>query len=134
MKKIIFLMAAMMCVSSTLYAQNDETTSDSKEIVSSVTDQEPSFPGGSDSLNIFQEQNLQYPEQDKNDHIEGTVNLTLSIDEDGTITDVKVESGVHPLLDEEAVRYAKLMPKWNPLIVDGKPTKTEVTFPVTFKL
>jgi hypothetical protein len=35
---------------------------------------------------------------------------------------------------EEAIRVVKLMPKWNPAMMDGKPVSMQFTMPVKFKL
>ena len=39
---------------------------------------------------------------------------------DGSLTDVKVLRPVHPLLDEEALRVVREMPRWKPVRQDGK--------------
>ena len=54
--------------------------------------------------------------------------------EDGTLSQAKVIRGVDPLLDEEALRVVKEMPKWTPGIVDGKTVKVKFTVPIMFSL
>ena len=46
----------------------------------------------------------------------------------------KVVRGVDPLLDEEALRVGKTMPKWSPGMADGKAVKVRFTIPVMFSL
>ncbi|MBR0503221.1 MAG: TonB family protein [Paludibacteraceae bacterium] len=46
------------------------------------------------------------------ENIQGTVIVTFVVEKDGSITDIKVTRPVNHLLDEEAVRLVKTMPKW----------------------
>ena len=45
-----------------------------------------------------------------------------------------VERSVHPLLDAEALRVIKRMPKWKPGKVNGEPVNVKYRLPITFKL
>ncbi|MBI3510506.1 MAG: TonB family protein [Bacteroidetes bacterium] len=70
----------------------------------------PQFP----NIDIWWPKNTHYPEPAKEQNIEGTVWLSWIVNTEGKVTDVKVIKGVHPLLDREALRVAKLMPDWIP--------------------
>jgi protein TonB len=53
----------------------------------------------------------------------------------GKIEDVKVvRSGGHPLLDKEAIRVLRSMPKWIPGKKRGEPVRVKYTIPVNFAL
>ena len=54
--------------------------------------------------------------------------------EDGTLDQAKVVRGIDPLLDEEALRVVKLMPKWKPGTQKGEPVRVKYTVPVVFRL
>ena len=41
---------------------------------------------------------------------QGRVIVTIIVETDGSLSDVKVIRGIHPLFDEEAVRVVKSMP------------------------
>ena len=94
----------------------------------------PSFPGGQQALLDFLRQNVNYPEQAKKDSIEGRVVVGFVIDTDGSITDPKIVKSVHPLLDAEALRVVKLMPKWEPGSENGTPVKVKYNLPISFKI
>lgn len=95
----------------------------------------PRFPGGRDSLFTFLSANVKYPKELANAHISGKVVVQFVVDTDGTITDVVVvRSSGEPLLDEEAVRVVKMMPKWTPGMNEGEPVRVKYTIPVNFKL
>ena len=64
----------------------------------------------------------------------GRVNVVFIVNEDGSLSDVKVIRSIIPELDKEAIRVVKSMPKWNPSKQNGKAVKTKYTVPVTFRL
>jgi TonB family protein len=103
------------------------------EWMGEIISPQPSFPGGSQALVDFLRENTKYPEQALKDSIEGRVVVAFVIDTDGSITKPEVVRGVHPLLDAEALRVVKLMPKWEPGSENGTPVKVRYNLPITFK-
>ena len=97
-------------------------------------DEKPEFPGGSIALRDFLSSNIQYPAQAQREKIQGKVFVNFIINEDGTITNATMARGVHYLLDEEAIRVVKSMPKWTPGKQDGNPVKVSYTLPINFAL
>ena len=60
---------------------------------------------------------------------------TGKVAKNGKIEDVRVvRSGGHPLLDKEAVRVLRSMPKWIPGKKRGEPVRVKYTVPVNFAL
>ena len=104
------------------------------EWMGDIVEHHPSFPGGQQALLDFLRQNVNYPEQAKKDSIEGRVVVGFVIDTDGSITDPKIVRSVHPLLDAEALRVVKLMPKWEPGSENGTPVKVKYNLPISFKI
>ena len=80
--------------------------------------------------------NIQYPTVEKENGIQGKVYLTFVIDKDGSITNVEVYKGLKggPGCDKEAVRVAKMIPKWSPGKQNGKAVKMRFILPVNFRL
>ncbi len=98
-------------------------------------DVKPSYPGGQEMLYKYLRENLEYPEQAKENGIEGTVMVRFYIEKDGSITDVTAykSSGNH-LLDAEAVRVVRGMQNWIPGKIEGKFARKTHTLPVNFFL
>lgn len=69
----------------------------------------------------------------KNNEI-GKVFVSFVVEKDGSIQDVKIEKGVTPALNEEALRVVRSMPKWTPALKDGKEVRTVLTLPIVFHL
>ncbi|WP_294143084.1 TonB family protein [uncultured Sanguibacteroides sp.] len=96
-----------------------------------VVDQNPVFKG---NMNQWIGENVVYPEDAKKEGIEGRVYISFIVEKDGSITHVMVARSVHPLLDEEGVRVMSMMPKWSPALLEGKPVRFMMTYPITFKM
>jgi protein TonB len=95
----------------------------------------PEYPGGEAALSTFVENNISYPQDAVDQNTEGTVNVSFVVDEKGKVMNpVATGKSAGRGLDEEAVKIVKQMPDWKPGLVHGKPVKTRLLLPVTFKL
>lgn len=134
MKRIRIILAVCLCMlvaSPVVFSQ--ENNPNEKGVFVQVEEM-PEFPGGEAALLEFMVKNITYPEQAKKDTIQGKVYATFVVDAAGKVGDVKVVRGVHPLLDQEAVRVIGLMPLWKPGKQKGIPVKVAYTIPVMFSL
>ncbi|MDE6548494.1 MAG: energy transducer TonB [Muribaculaceae bacterium] len=91
------------------------------------------FPGGIDALFSFLLENIEYPEEAREKDIEGRVIVKFIIDETGTVKDAAIAKGVHPLLDNEALRVVHKLPRFIPAEYDGKPKPSYFSLPVNFR-
>ena len=97
-------------------------------------EQQPEFPGGMEAYLDFMAKNIKYPAECEKNGVEGRVLVDVVIDEEGNVTEPKVKKSVDPLLDAEALRVVKMMPKWTPGMNEGKAVKVLYTVPFTFRL
>ena len=98
-------------------------------------EKKPRFRGGEKGLCRYLTTNVRYPVIAMERHQEGTVVCTFVIANDGQITDVKIlQSSGYTLLDNEAVRLVKAMPKWRPGKLNSKAVSVRYTLPVHFQL
>jgi TonB family protein len=100
-------------------------------------DVKPTFFGSSDPsffLSRWVYTYLRYPQYAVENGIRGRVQVSFVIDEKGKVRDVKVVKGVHPSLDDEAVRVIEASPDWKPGKLGGKPVRSSLTLNVEFKL
>ena len=106
-----------------------------KDGIYSKADKMPEYPGGEAALSTFVENNISYPQNAIDQNTEGTVNVSFVVDEKGKVMNpVATGKSAGNGLDEEAVKIIKQMPAWKPGTVKGKPVKTRLLLPVTFKL
>jgi protein TonB len=95
----------------------------------------PTFRGG--DFNKFRDwiyNRTNYPQAAIDAKIRGTVYLTFIVEKDGAVTNVTVLRGVHPLLDEEAVKVISESPKWSPGLQRGQPVRVRFQIPLNFNL
>ena len=77
---------------------------------------------------------LSYPVQAVEEEIDGTVIIRFTLMKSGEIDSIKVITPVHPLLDAEAIRLIRNMPKWKPVYWQGEPVALSYEVPVIFEL
>ncbi len=70
----------------------------------------------------------------KENAIQGRVYVQFIVGKDGTIRDINIIKGVHKILDREALRVVKGMPKWSPGKQRGKAVSVRFTLPIKFKI
>lgn len=99
-----------------------------------VVQQIPVFPGGWSMFMQWLTKNLKYPPTAQANKIQGTVVVAFIVNKDGTVSDLKVSQSANPLLDREALRVMKMMPKWKPGIDNNKVCRTMIAVPVVFAL
>ena len=105
-----------------------------QEKVYEVIEDMPNFPGGQGELMKYLRNNIKYPAEAQKNKIEGRVIVGFVVDKKGRVVNPMVERSVHPLLDAEALRVIKRMPKWKPGRVNGEPVNVKYRLPITFKL
>lgn len=105
-----------------------------EDVVFTIVEQFPEFPGGTDKLNHYLSENIHYPAQATENSISGTVYVQFVVDKKGQISDAKVLRGIGYGCDEEALRVIKAMPRWKPGMQRGKPVKVVFNMPVKFSL
>ena len=91
-----------------------------------------SFPGGRAACMQYIADNIRAPKECLEGIASGRVIFGFTVNEDGSLSDIKVMRSITPALDEEAIRVVKSMPKWNPAKQNGKAIKSKFTLPVTF--
>lgn len=95
----------------------------------SDADSLPSPIGGMSAI----QKNIHYPEIARRAGIEGTVYITVDIDENGNVTNTNVLQGIGSGCDEAAIDAIKQV-KFKPAIRDNIPVKYKITIPIKFKL
>jgi protein TonB len=95
----------------------------------------PAYPGGNKELENFFAKNIQYPQEAADNGVEGTVNISFTVDEKGKMASPKVTSSkIGYGVEEEALRVFNKMPMWKPGALKGKNVKTRFNLPVRFQL
>ena len=132
MKRFLLILAIGVVMFPALcLAQNTEKNSTQQEVML-TPEQQPKFPGGLVELTRFLKENVNYPEATRESNIQGKVLVQFVVTKTGEVTDIEVLRSVDPLLDAEAVRVCRLLPRFEPGKVDGKPVNVRYVLPVNF--
>lgn len=78
--------------------------------------------------------NLRYPNEAAEAGISGRVLVQFTVMSDGSVDEIVIVRGVHPLLDKEAKRVISVSPRWTPGKQRGKNTAVIYTYPINFVL
>ena len=101
-----------------------------------VVEESPEFIGGEDARQKFLKDNLVYPKIARETGQEGRVTVEFIVEPNGTLSNFRIARSAPgaPSLDEEALRVAKLMPKWKAGKQRGNAVRVMYTMPIVFTL
>lgn len=145
MKKLMLVAAIMLLplmVCGKTVAPVDKTqdvtnveTQEEEAIPFQLVEEKPSFQGGdANTFSKWVNQQLVYPEEARNNGVQGRVTVQFTITKDGSVKNVKVLRELHPDLDKEAVRVVSSSPKWKPGKQKGSTVAVTYTVPVIFMM
>ena len=95
----------------------------------------PQFPGGAGKMHEFIRKGLRkrVPKDiNRGCGIPGRTVMWFVVNKDGSISDIEILRSLDPLLDKEAVRVVRKMPRWIPGKCGGKPVRTRCILAVSF--
>lgn len=99
-----------------------------------VVETKPLPAGGMAGWNKYLSENLRYPEDAQGKGIEGTVIVAFVVNTDGAVSDIDILRGIGGGCDEEVIRIVKGSPNWAPGMAGGKPVRSRMRLPLTFRL
>ena len=99
-----------------------------------VVEDLPQYPGGAVEFLKWLTRNLRYPTVAKNNKTQGKVVAVFYVEQDGSITGIKITKSLSTECDREALRVLNMMPKWQPGVYHDQPCRTKVCIPIVFRL
>ncbi len=127
MKKNLLLIIALFAVQ-LLFAQAPLSVVKAIPIAYETVENKPTFPGGINEFVRFVGKNYRVPEVED---LSGVLKVSVIIETNGTIEEVKVLNDLGHGTADEAKRVIKLSPKWNPGEHDGKPARVTYILPIS---
>ncbi|MBK5195983.1 MAG: TonB family protein [Proteiniphilum sp.] len=115
------------------YAKTDKEIIENNDIYT-IVDKMPEYSNGETSLGQFISHNIRYPREARQEGIEGRILCSFIVTADGSITNIEVVDGLHPLLDDEAIRVLGLMPGWIPGENGGEKVNVKCLLPIDFTI
>jgi TonB family protein len=148
MKKIYYFSALLFCLSgcvsksSIARIPNDFYTKWLKDnqLTNPCDLDTPVLPPGSEKAFInFLKSNIKYPQKAQNDFIQGAVNLVFIVEEDGSVSNAKVQKCYSFRCEDgyfakEVLRVVELMPKLEVGTINGEPKRVGMQVEIFFSL
>jgi TonB family protein len=140
---IALLFAALIMTSACMNKEKTENQSagvekntvEAPDTAYTLVETMPVFNGGDTAILGYIARNTVYPEQAKLNMIQGKVIVKMVVRKDCSISDVTILKSVDPILDAEAIRVVKSLPKFEkPGYQGGKPVSVNFMLPITFTL
>ena len=107
---------------------------DSNNNVYTVTESPPQFPGGDAYLMTFLQRQIQYPQMERDNDIQGKVLVQFVVRQDGSVSAGKIVRGVSPGLNQESLLIIKMLPSFKPGKQNGNNVSVYFNLPIVFKL
>ena len=99
-----------------------------------VVEDLPQFPGGAAEFMKWLTKNLRYPSSAQQQKVKGRVVAEFIVNKDGSVSDLQVVEHLNMACDNEVLRVLRMMPNWQPGLMNAKPCRTKVCIPVVFNL
>lgn len=138
MKYLFFLITVILLLNSCLSQKENnefnnyqisESSEDNNVFPYYLLDEQPTFPGGKDTLKQFIYNN--FKRNNAQMEFDGILCLCLFIDRNGQIYSFNIlnETNVQ-LFDKTFDEFVKKMPRWKPGKFNGKPVKSVICLPI----
>ncbi len=115
-------------------SRSSSTSGSTDNVVRDVAEVMPQYPGGMDALKAFFDRNIRYPAEAKRKGQEGMVILQFVVEKNGSLSNIKVLSGKHQSLNNEALRVCKMVSGFRPGRENNQPVRVKFTYPYRFVL
>jgi periplasmic protein TonB len=116
-----------------VYVEKKDIVETPPEVPTNIQEM-PTFPGGEIEMQKFIVTNFVYPKISKEIDIQGKVYISFIVNEDGSLTGIRIERGLDEYIDKEARRVIEMMPDWNPGRQNGNPAKVRIYIPIVCTL
>lgn len=100
----------------------------------SKTNTVPEFQGGNYALSSYIARHINYPPAAAEKKIQGKVVVKLTISSTGQVSNAEIVQSVDPMLDAEALRLCKSLPRFIPARRNGQPVASTMTIPINYRL
>jgi hypothetical protein len=127
-RKLLFLLT--LCIAQFAFAQAPLSTVKSIPLTFDTVELQPDYPGGVNQFIKYVAKNFKMPDVEG---LSGQIKVTFIIEEDGSISDIKVLKDLGYGTADEAKRVVKSSPKWIPGEHAGKPVRVLFELPINIQ-
>jgi len=116
------------------FVEVEEVEEEAEPEIFFIVETMPVFPGGELGLRKYIATHTKYPNTARENGIEGRVYVRFCVTAKGNVEKASIARGQDPILDKEALRVVKTLPKWKPGEQRGKKVNVWYTVPINFQL
>lgn len=91
----------------------------------------PEFPGGLYKFNAYVKKTQKWPDDFKGSN--AFVIISVIVEKNGALTDIKIARGESPAFDQEALRIVRRSSWWRPGSIRGTPVRSLYYIPISFE-
>ena len=121
-------------IDSVVYTEPVTPEIPAEEKIFVAVEEMPEYPGGNSALFKYISENLIYPPDAQINNIQGRVILKFVVNRNGSVDRIEIIRSIDSLLDNEAIRVVKTLPKFRPGKQGGVPVPVWFLLPVLFKI
>ncbi len=103
-----------------------------EEIVYTIVERSPEFPGGLRAMQAYLTSHTHYPDSAAKAKVKGNVFVSFIVECDGQLTHIEVLNGPGYGCEKEAVRVVNAMPRWLPGTQSGYTIRVKCNLPIAF--
>ncbi|WP_231458922.1 MULTISPECIES: M56 family metallopeptidase [unclassified Pedobacter] len=118
------------------YVRNNEEVIERRDKVYDFVsiEKQPEYHGGIKNFYDYLSKNIKYPEDARENNIQGKVFLSFTVEKNGKLTDIQIVKGLNESTNHEAIRVLDESPNWTPGIQNGKPVRVKYNLYINFTL
>lgn len=123
-------LCVFLCFNQVVYSQNENNNTDTFVFEYDTVQTKPQYPGGTNEFIKFVMKNFQTEELEG---LSGIIKVSMIIDIDGSIKDIKILQDIGGSSAAEAKRVIGKLMKWTPAKNNGVAVKVKYEFPITIQ-
>ena len=116
------------------YVANALPPEEPTEEVLVIAETQPSFPGGIEAFYRYVGSHIVYPPSAIRRGLSGKVYVEFVVDQDGSLSNLRIVKGIGGGCDEEALQVVQDSPRWNPGKQRGRAVRVRMVVPIKFSL
>jgi hypothetical protein len=97
-------------------------------------DVEPEFPGGTKAFYKYISNSITFPADIDPAQVQGVITLSMAIEKDGRLSDIKILKGLTETMNVETLRIMNACPRWKPGMQHNEPIRVRYTFNINYAM
>lgn len=134
MRKIYQRVLQLLALFIVLMSHSHESMGQDSDVVYTMVDHQPQYPGGMSALFKYLKGNMQYPSEAIANNVSGRIFVDFVVEKDGSLSNVRILKGLGSGCDEEALRLFTNCQKWSPGIQKEQAVRVKMALPLQFQL